>query len=109
MSKPDHIDYTISSGNVFADLGLADSDILFTRAELGRSIRKILEEQGFNSKQAAEILIVDQQKIEELMDGIYHQFSEGQYLAFLNRLNYTTTITITPTKHGEAQQLIAVS
>ena len=99
-------DYYKSCGNVFADLELEDADILLTRAELWRTVRLILKNRGYGYQKAAEIVETDQSKIELLMSGKYHQFSEGELLSFLNKLNYTTTIKITPTKKGEPQQQV---
>ncbi len=97
---------TKSCGNVFADLGLEDADELLMRAELGRSIRLILEKCGYKQHEAANILGVAQSEISQLMNGRYNLFSEGRLLSFLNKLDYTTTIKITPTKKGEKQQQV---
>jgi predicted XRE-type DNA-binding protein len=41
-NNPTDIDFEESSGNVYADLGLEDADELFTRAQIGFHIYKIL-------------------------------------------------------------------
>ena len=46
MRKKNTIDHEVSSGNVFADLGLKDSESLLMRAELGHHILKILKSRG---------------------------------------------------------------
>jgi predicted XRE-type DNA-binding protein len=42
----DEIDYTVSSGNVFADLGVADPDEADTKAELAFQINSLIESRG---------------------------------------------------------------
>ena len=46
-----------SSGNVFADMGLDDADELLIRAQLGQSVRKILEEKGLKQRLAERIRV----------------------------------------------------
>lgn len=106
MTRTGEIKVTQSCGNVFADLGLEDAEELFIRAQLGRSVRLILEERGYKQQEAAKILGVAQSEISQLMNGRYNLFSEGRLLSFLNKLDYTTTIKISPTKKGEMQQQV---
>ena len=42
--KPRLIEFEEGSGNVFADLGLKDSDQLMARAQIGYHVFKILEQ-----------------------------------------------------------------
>lgn len=51
-----------SSGNLFADLGLENSDELLVKAELARKISSIINKQHMTQAEVAEILGVDQPK-----------------------------------------------
>ena len=106
MIKSNEIKVTESDGNVFADLGFEDAGELLIRAELGRSVRLILKERGYKQREIAEILGMAQSEVSQLMSGEYNLFSEGRLLSFLNKLDFTTTIKITPTKKGEQQQRV---
>lgn len=106
MTKENDIKVTKGSTNVFADLGLEDAEELATRAELGRSVRLVLQKRGYKQKAAAEILGATQAEISQLMNGRYNIFSEGRLMSFLNRLDYTVTLHIAPTSKGEAQQQV---
>ena len=106
MTEPDEIKVVESCGNVFADLGLEDAEELLIRAELGRSVRLILEERGYKQREITTILGAAQSEISQLMNGKYNLFSEGRLMSFLNKLDFTTTINITPTKKGEQQQQV---
>ena len=46
MKNKLNIDHEVSSGNVFADVGLKDSESLLMRSELGHHILKILKSRG---------------------------------------------------------------
>lgn len=48
-----------SSGNVFADLGLDNSDELVVKAELARRIASIINQQQMTQVEAAELLGID--------------------------------------------------
>jgi len=49
----DEIDYTVSSGNVFADLGVADPDEADTKAELAVQINSLIGSRGMTQNQEA--------------------------------------------------------
>ena len=93
--------FTKSSGNVFADMGLDDADELFTRAKLGYSVRKILENRGLKQQEISELLNIKQPEVSNLMNGKYHLFSESRLFNFLNKLEQKITIKITPHKKNE--------
>ncbi len=98
------IGYEIGSGNVFADLGLDDAEELLIRAQLGLSVRLILEERHLKQREIAELLNIDQAEVSKLMSGKYYLFSEGRLFGFLNRLDRKVTVQIAPLQSGEKQQ-----
>jgi predicted XRE-type DNA-binding protein len=46
-------EFMVSSGNVFADLGLPDAGTRLAKAELARSITAIIQERGLTQREAA--------------------------------------------------------
>ncbi len=52
-----------SSGNVYADLGFADSDDMLVKAQILAKIAEIIEQRGLTQDQAAKILRLTQPKI----------------------------------------------
>ncbi len=102
------IEYEVSSGNVFADMGLEDADELLLRAKLGYTIRKILESRNLKQQEIAELLNIKQPEVSNLMNGKYHLFSEGRLFTFLNKLEHKVTIQISQHKTGEPFQDIAL-
>jgi predicted XRE-type DNA-binding protein len=89
-------DYEVSSGNVFADLGLPDSGELLAKAELARQINNIINSKKLTQTAAATLLGVDQPKISALSKGKLSGFSLERLFRFLNILDQTITIKVSP-------------
>ena len=93
-----------SSGNVFADLGVAEPDVALAKAELARLIEQIIRSRGLTQVQAAEILGVDQGKVSALVRGRLSGFSTDRLFRFLAALGSNIDIVIRPrgrsTKRG---------
>lgn len=82
------------SGNVFADLGLENSDELLVKAELARKISSIITNQQMTQAEAAEMLGVDQPKISALINGKLSGFSTVRLFRFLNALGRDVEIVV---------------
>ena len=101
MSKlPEH---TVSSGNVFADLGLPDAEELLVKAELVLQISRIIEERGLTQVRAAEELGIDQPKVSALLRGHLRGFSVERLTRFLNALGQDVEIVVRPKPRSEQQ------
>ncbi|AFZ16142.1 helix-turn-helix domain-containing protein [Allocoleopsis franciscana] len=83
-----------SSGNVFADLGLENSDELLVKAELARKISSIITKQGMTQAEAAELLGIDQPKVSALINGKLSGFSTVRLFRFLNALGRDVEIVV---------------
>jgi predicted XRE-type DNA-binding protein len=92
------------SGNVFADLGLADSDELLARAKIGFHVHQILKDRELSQRQIAALLGVKQPEVSHLMNGHFSRFTTDKLLDFLKRLERKVTIRISPHKPGEPYQ-----
>ncbi|MBD2249959.1 helix-turn-helix domain-containing protein [Nostoc parmelioides] len=84
-----------SHGNVFADLGLENSDELLVKAELARKISNIITMQQITQTEAAELLGIDQPKVSALMKGKLSGFSTERLFRFLNVLGQDVEIVVT--------------
>lgn len=76
---------TISSGNVFADLGFEDSEERLLKAELATKIAQLIEEKGWNEAQTAERIGLDQLQVSRLLCGQLVGFSVDSLFAVLNK------------------------
>jgi predicted XRE-type DNA-binding protein len=88
--------FTESSGNVFADLGLADAETRMAKAELARSITAIIQERGLTQREAAQVLEIDQPKVSAITRGRLGDFSLERLLALVNRLGMDIDIAVSP-------------
>lgn len=95
MSNHDQV--TQGSGNVFADLGLENADELLVKADLAISLTTVIRARGWNQREAAEALGVDQPKISALTRGVIGGFSVERLLRFLNHVGYDVDISVRPT------------
>lgn len=92
-----------SSGNVFADLGLANSDELLIKAELVRQISNLIDAKKLTQTEAANILGIDQSNVSTLLNGKLSGFSTDRLFKFLNALGSDVEIRIIPKLELESQ------
>ena len=87
-------DYTVSSGNVFADLELPKPDEFLAKAELASKIIGEIDRQRLTQNEAASILGIDQPKVSALKQGKLSGFSVERLLRFLLLLGRDIEITV---------------
>ena len=67
--------YEISSGNVFADIGVKDAADALAKAELARKIASIIKHRHLIQADAAKVLGIDQPNISRLLRGQLKDYS----------------------------------
>jgi predicted XRE-type DNA-binding protein len=97
-----------SSGNVYADLGYADSDDMLVKAQVVTKIAEIIEQRGLTQEQAAKILRLTQPKISRLLRGQFRGISERRLLRCLTRLGRDVQIIVKQTSRRRAQGRLTV-
>jgi predicted XRE-type DNA-binding protein len=85
-----------SSGNVFEDIGLAESAELLVKSEIAARIAVIIEKRGLTQAKAAEVLGMDQPSVSDLVRGRLRGFSSDRLFRFLNALGQDVKIVIVP-------------
>ena len=85
---------TPGSGNVFADLGLANSDELLAKARLASTIADLIDERGLTQTEAAKLLETTQPKVSNLLNGRLEGFSLERLARFLNTLDRDVEIVV---------------
>lgn len=78
--------HTISTGNVFADLGLPDPETRMAKAELALRFSTMIDERGLTQREAAALLGIDQPKVSAITRGCLTDFSLESMLTLANRL-----------------------
>lgn len=86
------------SGNVFADLGLADAERLGIKTGLVIEIRKAMRSRGLTQQEAARLMGITQPKVSDMMRGDFSNLSERKLMDCLTRLGYDIEIMVRPAK-----------
>jgi predicted XRE-type DNA-binding protein len=85
---------TEGTDNVFADLGLPDSDELLAKARLASAISDIITGRHLTQAEAAELLGTSQPKVSNLMNGRLEGVSLERLARFLNALDRDVDIVV---------------
>lgn len=96
-------DYTISSGNVFADMGCRNADELLVKSGLISKISSAIEARGLSQTQAAQVLGIDQPKVSALLRGQLSGFSVERLIRFLILLGQDVKIIVKPRPRSRSQ------
>lgn len=100
----DEIFMTRSSGNVFADIGVADAEEHYAKARLVSHISDIIEARNMNQTAAAAVLGIDESKMAALLDGHFRGFSIYRLMSFLTALGNDVEI-VTHSHRDSANQM----
>lgn len=105
----DGIEVESSSGNVFADLGLADAEKLKIKSGLLIEITKAVRRLDLTQEQAGRRMGLPQPKVSSLLRGDFTNLSERKLMECLNRLGYDIEITVKPTADPVGHLTLAVA
>lgn len=90
------IEVEMSSGNVFADLGLRDAEKLKIKSGLVIQIVKAVRRLGLSQEEAGRRMGLPQPKVSGLFRGDFANVSERKLMNCLNRLGYDIEIKVKP-------------
>jgi predicted XRE-type DNA-binding protein len=96
------------SGNVYADLGLADADEMLVKAQLASKIGEIIKGRKWNQQEAAVVLGLTQPKLSKLLRGQFRGISEVKLLDCLTRLGRDVQIVVGPARRATSAGHVAV-
>ncbi len=94
MAKREDIEVTPSSGNVFADIGVAEPEEELAKAQLASRIREIIRGSRLTQVAAAAVLGIDQPKVSALLNGRLSSFSSERLMRLLTRLGQDVEIVV---------------
>src|ERR1700676_161304 len=83
-----------SSGNVFADLGLPNSEERLAKAGLATRIASAVRARKLTQARAARVLKIDQPKVSRLLRGQLSGFSAQRLMHFLTLLGSDVEIVV---------------
>ena len=98
------------SGNVFADLGLADADAHIAKAELVARIDAIVRQRGMTQAETGRLIGLSQPDVSRLLRGDFRDYSLERLLRLLTALGRDVDIVIRrPGSPGDGKLRIAAS
>src|ERR1700722_3277170 len=101
--------YTMGSENIFADLELPNPEELLAKAELARQINTIIKHRKLTQVAAATLLDIDQPKISALSTGKLAGFSLERLFRFLNILDQSIMIKVSPKTKSKKSATVTVT
>ncbi len=87
-------DYTVGSGNVFADLELPDAEERLAKARLAMEVGKLIAKRGLTQAAAGKLLRVDQPRISKLLRGHLADFSTATLVKYINALGSDVELVV---------------
>ncbi len=103
------IEFEVSSGNVFADLGLSDAEQLKIKSGLAIEITRAIRRLGLTQQEAARQMGITQPKVSGLMRGNFSNLSETKLMECLNRLGYDIEIKLRPAAESIGRRTVAIA
>jgi predicted XRE-type DNA-binding protein len=107
--KIDGVEVEMSSGNVFADVGLPDADKLKIKSGLVIEISKAVRNLGLSQGEAGRRMGLPQPKQSGLLRGDFSNVSERKLMDCLNRLGYDIEIMVKPATKPVGHVMLAVA
>jgi predicted XRE-type DNA-binding protein len=107
MSTPT-VEHTVSSGNVFADLGLREADDLLAKAALVHQIASIARHRHLTQAETASLLGTTQPKVSDLFVGKLGGFSMERLIRYLNALDRDVKIVVAPKPRNSTRARLEV-
>jgi predicted XRE-type DNA-binding protein len=86
----------VTTDNIFADLGLEDSEEMVTRSDLMSEVASLIRKSSLTQKEVAKILGISTPKVSALMNGKINDFSNDTLLNYLAMLGCNVEIRILP-------------
>jgi len=97
-----------SSGNVFADMGVAEPEEELAKAQLASHIRRTIQRRRLTQVEAARIMGLDQPKVSALVNGRLGGFSSDRLMRFLVVLGQDVEIVVKAPRRGRKRGQVRV-
>src|SRR3954464_8368486 len=107
MPKRKALEQEPSTGNVFADLGLADASENLRKAGLVVLTDRMIRDRRLTQSAASELMSIDQPKVSAMLAGQFRGYSVERLMRFLVALGHDVEIVVKPRKRGAAELRVA--
>lgn len=85
--------FTEGSGNVFADIGVADPDTAMVKAKMIVELKRIVDERGLTEDQLAQLVGVDQPTVSKALRGRLSSITLDRLIGWLTQITRNGTGT----------------
>lgn len=100
---------TRSSGNVYADIGVAQPEAMLAKAQLAQRVGSIIAARKLTQREVAEIIGVPQPKLANILRGQFRGASEAKLMDCLLRLGNDVQIVVKPARRKASVGLLSVA
>jgi len=94
------VEHVTSSGNVFADLGLPNSEERLVKSKLAAALQRSIAEMGLTQTAAAALTGIPQPKLSKILRGRFEGVSETYITEGLRKLGHDVEIRVKPRHQG---------
>jgi predicted XRE-type DNA-binding protein len=89
-----------SSGNVFADLGLPDSEQRLLKAKIVNELHRLIKERGLTQVKAAKLIGIHQPDLSHLLRGDFEDYSTERLMKMLTVFEQDIEIVMKPNRRA---------
>jgi predicted XRE-type DNA-binding protein len=109
MLNPSDIEFELSSGNVFADIGFDNAEEMQLKSELVRQINKTIKERELTSIQARDMLNINEEMLSNLSKGRLTELTLENLFRYLNILGRDLEVVLKPQSTSNSQGKLQVT
>ena len=107
MPKRESLEREPSTGNVFADLGMADAGEHLIKAGLVVRIDRTIRRRKLSQAAAGKLMGIDQPKVSAILAGQFRGYSVERLMRFLIALGHDVEIVVRPRRQGTGELRVA--
>jgi predicted XRE-type DNA-binding protein len=105
----ENIEFELSSGNVFADIGFENSEEMLLKSELVRQINNTIKEQALSTIRVREILNLDDKMLSNLSKGALTELTIEHLFRYLNILGRDLEVILKSSSESSTQGKLKVT
>jgi predicted XRE-type DNA-binding protein len=103
------IEFELSSGNVFADIGFDNAEEMLLKSELVRQINKTIKERELTSIQTRDMLNLNEEMLSNLSKGRLTELTLENLFRYLNILGRDLEVVLKPRSTSNSQGKLQVT
>jgi len=108
LALPADDDFTVSLGNVYADIAAGDAEAMLIKAQLCAKIQTALDRRPLDQRDAAMLIGIAQAKLSNMLRGDFRCISESKMLQCLVRLGHEIKIIVKAPRRDSSVGCLAV-